>query len=307
VVVLRDGIVNAAIGFVLLMALFVPLERSFSARAQRHLRTDLDIDLAFFLFQYIVMASVLLAVTEWLERHVLPWSPGGLRSAVEQLPLCVQALLVVVLGDLGLYWAHRLSHSVPWLWRFHAVHHSVETLDWVAAHREHPLDGLYSHLFLTLPAVLLGVGREEIMAVYVFRGASAVFVHTNVRMPLGPFGFLFGDPVLHRWHHARVERTRHNFANLAPYLDVLFGTHYRPDNETFLLGVQEVPGRCAALPLAHPALARFCVSVAHRAGEAPSRLRSRERAGSEKAKSLLACASRPSELPDVDSNHGHGD
>jgi sterol desaturase/sphingolipid hydroxylase (fatty acid hydroxylase superfamily) len=269
--VLTNALINAALGFALLFALFVPLERCFTARSQPHLRADLDVDLGFFLFQYVVMSAVLLAVSGWLEQHVLPVSPSGLREAVQHLPLAGQAVLVCVLGDLGLYWGHRLSHTVPWMWRFHAVHHSAESLDWVAAHREHPLDGLYSHLFLTLPAVVLGVGREEIMAVYVFRGVCAVFVHSNVRMPLGPCGLLFGDPVLHRWHHARVEQTRHNFANLAPYLDVIFGTHHRPSDERYALGLVELPGRSFALPLAHPHLSRLFNKLRARL---PRRLRS---------------------------------
>jgi sterol desaturase/sphingolipid hydroxylase (fatty acid hydroxylase superfamily) len=258
---LTSALVNAGLGLGLLLAIFVPLERTFTARSQPHLRADLDVDFGFFLFQYVVMSAVLLAVSGWLERHVLPWSPSGLREAVQRLPVVEQAVLVCVLGDLGLYWGHRLSHTVPWLWRFHAVHHSAESLDWVAAHREHPLDGLYSHLFLTLPAVLLGVGREGIMAVYVFRGVCAVFVHSNVRMSLGPFGLLFGDPVLHRWHHARVAQTRHNFANLAPYLDVLFGTHHRPSHEQYELGLVDLPGRSFALPLAHPWVSHFLTAL----------------------------------------------
>ena len=271
---LKDGLINAAIGFVILAALFVPLERTFAARVQRHLRADLDVDLAFFLFQYLVMAGVLLAITEWLQRHVMTMSPPELRSRVEQLPGVAKAVLVVVLGDLGLYWAHRLSHAVPFLWRLHAVHHSVEMLDWVAAHREHPLDGIYSHVFLTVPAVVLGVGREEMMAVFVFRGACAVFVHSNVRMALGPFGLLFGDPVLHRWHHARVDRTRHNFANLAPYLDVLFGTHFRPPDEEFALGIDGAESRSFALPIAHPLLSRILrVARSHELTQAPTRPR----------------------------------
>ena len=69
------------------------------------------------------------------------------------------------------------------------------------------------------------------MPVFVLRGLWAVLIHSNLTLPLGPLGLLLGDPVLHRWHHARVARCTHNFANLAPYLDVLFGTHHRPLDE----------------------------------------------------------------------------
>jgi sterol desaturase/sphingolipid hydroxylase (fatty acid hydroxylase superfamily) len=48
----------------------------------------------------------------------------------------------VILADLGFYVAHRLFHGVPWLWRFHAIHHSIQELDWLAGVRVHVLDQL---------------------------------------------------------------------------------------------------------------------------------------------------------------------
>ena len=92
-------------------------------------------------------------------------------------------------------------------------------------------------LWLNLPTVLLGIDLTLATPFFVVRGLWAIFIHSNIRMPLGPLGLLLGDPVLHRWHHARVDRTLHNFANVAPYLDVLFGTHHRPEDETYALGI----------------------------------------------------------------------
>ncbi|MDF1663105.1 MAG: sterol desaturase family protein [Planctomycetota bacterium] len=160
-----------------------------------------------------------------------PWSPSQLP------PHPLQIILVIVLADLAQYWGHRLAHQVPLLWRFHGVHHTSTSLDWLAAYREHPIDGLYSQLLLMGPAAFLGVHPITIMPVLVFRGLWAVLVHCNVRLPLGPLGILLGDPVLHRWHHAK-RVTEHNYANLAPYLDVLFGTHHRPEKEDYRLGVE---------------------------------------------------------------------
>ncbi|EPX58479.1 hypothetical protein D187_003951 [Cystobacter fuscus DSM 2262] len=94
------------------------------------------------------------------------------------------------------------------VWRFHAVHHSVEHLDWVAAHREHPLDGLTTQWVCNLPAFVLGIPLGPLTMVAAFRGMWAIFIHSNVRLPLGLLGLLFGAPELHHWHHARVEQTR---------------------------------------------------------------------------------------------------
>lgn len=251
---LRASLLETGVAFVVLAAIFVPLERCFAARRQPFARPGIGVDLGYFAFQNLLMLSVVLAFNEWLQAAVGPIAPPYVRDAVRSVPFAVQVAVAVVAGDVLLYWGHRASHRFPLLWRFHAVHHSATSVDWVAAHREHPLDGLFSQLCLNLPAFLLGVPIHAVASLFVLRGLFAVFVHTNVRMPLGPIGLLFGDPVLHRWHHARVDRCRHNFANVAPYLDVLFGTHHRPPDETYELGLESpipsgLPGQ-----LLHPFL-----------------------------------------------------
>jgi len=236
---LSQSLLELALGAAALAAIFVPLERCFTARRQPHLREGWRTDAAFFVAQYLAFAGLFSAFNRALIEGVGALGPAPLTVAVAALPLAGQAVLVVVAGDLGLYWGHRLAHRIPILWRFHAVHHSATRLDWLAAHREHPLDGLYSQFFLTVPAAVLGVEPGLIMPLLVSRGLWAVLIHSNVRLPVGPLGLLLGDPILHRWHHARVERCVHNFANLAPYLDWIFGTHHRPANERYELGISE--------------------------------------------------------------------
>ena len=150
---MTEGLRNAAVGLVVLGGIFVPLERAFTARTQPHLRRELRLDFAFFLFQYLVIAWVLLAANHALQVRLGPLGPRALVDAVHRLPATLQVALVIVLGDVLVYWAHRLSHAVPLLWRFQSVHHSVETLDWLAAHREHPLDGLSASSSSTCPRV----------------------------------------------------------------------------------------------------------------------------------------------------------
>lgn len=221
-------------GIAFVAAVALPLEWAFRARDQRWRRPGLATDVAFLLFQYLVMAAVLATLHDLLRTTLLMPEPP--------LPLPARVVLGVVLGDLGLYWGHRLSHRWSWLWRFHRVHHTSTHLDWVAAHREHPIDGLWSQLTFQAPMLLLGVDLEIAMPLLVFRGAWAVVLHSNSTLPLGPLGLLLGDPVLHRAHHAR-DRPAANFGNLAPYLDLLFGTHHRPADETYALGVPDDRGQ----------------------------------------------------------------
>jgi sterol desaturase/sphingolipid hydroxylase (fatty acid hydroxylase superfamily) len=162
-------------------------------------------------------------------------------------------LIALVLGDVIVYWFHRACHTFDFLWRFHAVHHSVEELDWLAAHREHPLDGMATQLCLNLPGIVLGLPFEALGALIALRGLWAIFIHSNVRLPVGPLRYFLGAPELHHWHHARVERTTHNFANVAPWIDVVFGTYHRPEGEeSYPLGLVEHWPRGYLAQLWHP-------------------------------------------------------
>ncbi len=226
-------LVQTLVSLGVLAVIFVPLERTFPARPGQALwRRELVTDLAFFAGQYLVFASIVVvclsAISPWLPRLELA------------LPLWLQVIVAVVAGDLVMYWFHRACHHFPWLWRFHAVHHSAEELDWVAAHREHPLDGLLTQLCVNLPAIVLGLPFAALGGLIAFRGLWAIFIHANLQVPVGPLRYLFGAPELHHWHHARTTGPVHNFANLAPYLDLLFGTYHRPSGpETYPLGLVE--------------------------------------------------------------------
>lgn len=230
-----------AASFCLLAIVFGPLERLFPARpGQPVLRPAWRIDLWFFLGQYLVFAAVagwvLSGAARWIDVHAI----HGARAWAASLPLWLQGLMALALGDFFVYWFHRACHRYDFLWRFHAVHHSAEHLDWLAAHREHPLDGIATQLCLNAPGIALGLPFEAMGAIVVIRGVWAVFIHSNVRLPVGPLRWILGAPELHHWHHARVERTEHNFANLAPWLDLLFGTYHRPTGpERYELGISD--------------------------------------------------------------------
>lgn len=223
----------AALGSLALLAIvFVPLERVLPARPQRILRRELPVDLAFFAGQYLLFGGWIVAALWVVQRWADGWQLlDGLHASVAVFPPVGVALLGVVAGDGLVYWLHRACHRFEWLWRFHAVHHTSQELDWLAAHREHPVDGLLTQLAQNLPAILLGVDFRLLAALAVLRSSWGIFIHSNVRLPLGPLALLLGSPELHHWHHAAVPRTRHNFANLAPWLDVIFGTYYRPSAE----------------------------------------------------------------------------
>jgi sterol desaturase/sphingolipid hydroxylase (fatty acid hydroxylase superfamily) len=244
----------AVASFALLAAVFVPLERLFPARAgQRVLRRAVAVDACFFFGQYLLWNALAFALLHGVHALAGGHALDGLHAFVASWPTWAQAVAAIVLGDVCVYWFHRACHSFEPLWRFHAVHHSAEHLDWLAAHREHPLDGIGTQLSANLPAFLMGFHVETLAALIAFRGMWAIFIHSNVRLPLGPLRWLFGAPELHHWHHAKVDRTRHNFSNLAPWVDIVFGTYHRPEGEeSYPLGIDEAWPRGYVEQLAHP-------------------------------------------------------
>jgi sterol desaturase/sphingolipid hydroxylase (fatty acid hydroxylase superfamily) len=239
------------LSFCFLTLVFWPLEKVFPAKSQPFFRPNWWTDLGFFLGQYLVWGGVVLAMLfllrDWLDRIV----PGAFRVAVGSQPSCLQAVEVVLLSDLFVYCGHRLQHRVEFLWRFHSIHHSAEHLDWLAAHREHPLDTVYTMTLINLPAFLVGFPLEALAGFLAFRGIWAIYIHSNVRLPIGRLRWFLGAPELHHWHHAR-EREAGNYANISPLMDLLFGTYRCPPHEPSELGMSEPVSKTYLGQLLHP-------------------------------------------------------
>jgi len=232
---------SLAIGaaFTGLFLVFRPLEMAFPAKkGQKFFRPEWWQDLFFFLGQYLLFSSLVLYLLNdwgsWL--HV--WLPENFRVSVKSQPWWLQAVEVILLSDLFVYWGHRLQHKVPFLWRFHAVHHSAEHLDWLAAHREHPLDSVYTIGLINLPIFILDFPSQTVAGLIAFRGIWAIFIHSNVRLPIGPLRWIIGAPELHHWHHDRARDAR-NYANISPLMDIIFGTYCCPKHEPEAFGIKE--------------------------------------------------------------------
>src|SRR5204862_3354033 len=106
------------------------------------------------------------------------------------------------------------------------------------AHREHPVDTIYTMGLINLPAFVLGFPINTLAALIAFRGIWAIYIHSNVRLPIGPLRMLIGAPELHHWHHDR-DRDAGNYANISPLMDILFGTYKCPDHEPEAFGLHE--------------------------------------------------------------------
>ena len=147
------------------------------------------------------------------------------------MPLWAQALTFLVVSDFLLYWFHRLYHGAA-MWKYHAVHHSSEDLDWISAARFHPVNILFGTVLVDVALLLAGISPNVMLWVGPFTTASSAFVHANLNWTLGPFKYVIAGPVFHRWHHTALWRGgSSNFAGTFPIWDLLFGTFYMPENQ----------------------------------------------------------------------------
>jgi sterol desaturase/sphingolipid hydroxylase (fatty acid hydroxylase superfamily) len=206
----------------------VPFEKLFPRHRQRLRRPGLTTDLTYALAQP-ALAVATLAVGLAIGITSLAWVPGLLvRPAVASLPGPARTVAAVLLFDLAIYWVHRWSHEVPFLWRFHSIHHSSERMDWISAVRVHPLDGA---LLAPVLVFLLSAGFSPRLSgvLAIAQGVIGLFLHANVRWRWRPLHKVVITPEFHHWHHANVpEAYNSNFAGEFPWLDALFGTLYLP-------------------------------------------------------------------------------
>ncbi|QDT14825.1 sterol desaturase family protein [Alienimonas californiensis] len=223
--------------------LFIPLEKLFGRRNDplSTFRPEWREDLFYLLISSLLvqgLAYLSLSPVFWVRDHT-GWTP--FRSWIAAQPAVLQFLEIMFLTDLVQYWVHRAFHKFPRLWRFHAVHHSAETLDWLAGSRMHLMEVVVLRGLTVVPMYLLGFGEGPLYAYLFFVYLSSTLIHSNLRADrawlrtpgMRRFWSLWErvlvTPRFHHWHHGR-ERAAidKNFAVHFPVLDRLFGTHHLP-------------------------------------------------------------------------------
>ncbi len=215
---------------VIIAALFINLELFFRLKKEQViLRRGWQVDLTHYVANHIFNGGLVFLMflpSRLLERQ---FSPEAVQHFFSTQALVIQVLLIMLFTDFVQYWVHRAFHQVPFLWRFHQVHHSVEKMDWLAGSRLHPGDILITRSFSLMPMVLLGVSTEAINIYLPILALQSVFIHCNLEFELPRLQKIITTPKYHHWHHtsdsARVDK---NFAISLPALDLLFGTYYSP-------------------------------------------------------------------------------
>ena len=241
---LAVDVLRLSLWLVLLAIIFVPLERYFGERHAGRSRTELASDLGFYFISSLLPAVLLAAPLALVAIAGQRLLPDAIPAAMTALPLWAKLLLGLLIGEVGTYWGHRLSHEVPWLWRYHAVHHSTEQLYFLANTRTHPVDMVVTRLFGLTPLYLLGLagpnaaGSAAPVLLLLIGTVWGFFIHANLRWRFGPLEWLVATPAFHHWHHSKFEHINRNYASTLPVLDRLFGTHHLPPEWPASCGIE---------------------------------------------------------------------
>ncbi len=170
---------------------------------------------------------------------------GLLNNVSLSVPL--EIVLAILALDFAIYLQHIMFHAVPALWRLHRMHHADLDFDVTTGARFHPIEILLSMLIKLAVVAALGPAAVAVVIFEVLLNATAMFNHSNIRVPLlldRLLRLLVVTPDMHRVHHSVLDHeTNSNFGFNMPWWDRLFGTYQdQPDagHEHMAIGIRDL-------------------------------------------------------------------
>jgi len=209
--------------------IFVFIEKMFPLyKGQAIFRKEWQTDLTHFIVNHFLVGLILLIVNFVIHR-VFGWMiRSEFQQTIQSISFIPQLLLCILIADLMQYWTHRAYHEIPFLWKFHAVHHSAKTMDWIAGSRMHVLELIFTRVCVLGPLYVFGFEKSVMDMYIIIVGFQAVFNHANVHLPWGPIKYLIVTPDFHHWHHSSDDvAIDKNYAAHYAFLDYLFGTNVK--------------------------------------------------------------------------------
>jgi sterol desaturase/sphingolipid hydroxylase (fatty acid hydroxylase superfamily) len=216
------------------------------ARPEREAYRKLDqpfaVDAAHYLFTYQIGYGLGLGACAAIAygMRAAGWRP--VWPAAWPLPL--QIAFALFLSEVLSYWQHRLGHRVPWLWRFHALHHSGGRLNLMRAGRFHLVDIGTAAFFVFLPLTVLGAPAEIATWATALSGVFGILAHANLQARTPAWlDRLICTPAVHRHHHSLEARESDgNFSTTVMLMDMIFGTFQPPRAEgPAAMGIENDP------------------------------------------------------------------
>ncbi|GAB5458736.1 MAG: hypothetical protein Hens3KO_17660 [Henriciella sp.] len=171
----------------------------------------------------------LLAATITLGAAAYAASQGWGLFNLFELPLWLVFTLGLLAMEMTIYWQHRLFHTVPFLWRWHSLHHRDEAIDLTTGVRFHPVEAVLSGLIKAAAAIALGLPPIVVLTFETWLTAASLWEHSNLKLPLRfdrALRLVFVTPAMHLVHH-HDNRADHdtNYGFFLSIWDRLFGTY----------------------------------------------------------------------------------
>ncbi|MBL1321243.1 MAG: sterol desaturase family protein [Methylophaga sp.] len=208
---------------------FLPLERLFRRKEQSVFRFEWREDLLYFLISSVMVQSFTYLSFAPSNLILATAQLSSIQAAIVSQPLWLQFFEIMFLTDLVQYWVHRLFHKVPWLWKFHAVHHSARTLDWMAGSRMHVVEIICLRGLTVIPMTVLGFDQSMLYLYLIVVYLYATYIHSNIKFDIEWIKPILVTPRYHHWHHGiEKEAIDVNFSIHFPIFDRLFGTYFMP-------------------------------------------------------------------------------
>jgi len=214
----------------LMVLIFTPIELAFPKnKNQTKFHPEWRTDLIYFTVSHIFIQVFGILTQKPAVALFGAVNLDGVHAFIQSLPFVVELFLALFISDVFQYWAHRIFHSNNYLWRFHAVHHSTQHMDWLAGSRTHFVDIFFTRAMSFIPIYALGFSSLAFNVYIVVIAIHAVLIHANTSINFGVLKYIVSTPQYHHWHHCEDPKYYgKNFAVFFPFIDKMFGTYYLP-------------------------------------------------------------------------------
>lgn len=221
-------------------------------KKQKAIRKDFWLDAFYMFFNFYFFNIILYAALSNVSAKAVGelLSPlgyqGGHLIDFSTLPWWINIVLYFLIADFVQWCVHVMLHRVPFFWRFHKVHHSVREMGFAAHLRYHFLETIVYQSFKYVSlAMLFGFDLRDAFYVYMFQILIGHLNHANVGWDYGPLKYIFNNPKMHIWHHAKHLPKSHpygvNFGISLSIWDYIFGTNHVPSSGRDIeLGFEEI-------------------------------------------------------------------